>query len=167
MKLVALLAVTLVLLGMETALLRPFGLSVARADVCVVAVLFIALRCNILEGALGAAVAGYFVDVLSGQPSGLPIFTSVFIFWLARLVAPFVEAKKALPFAALAVPIDLAYNFTVWGLSLIGTAQGNRLAMLKALPLTAILTAGVALLMWPLLRKVDSLFEKPDTGLLR
>lgn len=168
MKLLALLTLALLLLALETALLRPLGLSVARADVGVAVVLYLALRSPTLEGLFGAAVVGYFVDVLSGQPSGLYVFAAVLTFLLARLVAPFVEAKRALAFAAVVAPVDAFHNLTVWGLSLVGTAPGaNRPAMLGAIPATAGLTALAALAAWPLFRKVGGLFEKPDTGLLR
>jgi len=168
MKLVALLLASLMLLAAECALLRPLGLSVARPDFGVAALLFFALRCQTLEGALGAAAVGYFVDVLSGQPSGLYVFAAVFTFLLARLVAPFVEARSALSFAALAAPIDALHNLTVWGLSLVGTAPGaNRAAMLRAVPASALLTAVAAALVWVGLKRVEGLFEKPDTGLLR
>lgn len=167
MKVAILLAATLVLLGIECALSRPAGLSIARADVGVAAVLFFALRCNALEGAFGAAAVGYFVDVLSGQPSGLFVFTAVLTYLLARFVAPFVEAKRALAFAALAAPIDSLHNLTVWALSLIATAPGaSREELLGAVPLAALLTSLAALLVWPVLKKLDAMFEKPDTGLL-
>lgn len=167
MKVVALLAASLALLGLECGLLRPLGLSVARADVGVAAVLFFALRCSSLEGAFGAAAVGYFVDVLSGQPSGLYVFAAVLTYLLARLIAPFVEAKTALAFAALAAPVDALHNLAVWGLTLLATApETGRDAMLGAIPLTAFLTALVALAIWPALRRIDAAFEKPETGLL-
>ena len=169
MKLVAYLLASLLLLAVECALLRPLGLSVARPDVGVAVVLFLALRCHGLEGALGSAAVGYFVDVLSGQPSGLYVFAAVLTFLLSRLVAPFVEAKSALAFAALAAPIDALHNLAVWVLaSLLGTAPGaDRGPMLRAVPWSALLTGLAAPLVWLALRRLEGLFEKPDTGLLR
>jgi len=168
MKVVFLLFASLVLLGAECALVRPLGLSIARADVGVAAVLFFALRCSSLEGAFGAAAVGYCIDVLSGQPSGLYVFTAVLTYLLARLIAPFVEAKRALAFAALAVPIDGLHNLAVWSLTLLGTAPGgSRGVLLSSIPSTAVLTAVAALLVWPIFKRVDGLFEKPDSGLLR
>jgi cell shape-determining protein MreD len=168
MKLASLLAASVVLLALECALLRPFCLSVARADVAVVFVLLFALRLNTLEGVVGAAAVGYFVDVLSGQPGGLPVFAAVLTFLVARFASPFVEAKGVASFAALCAPIDAFYNLTVWLLSLLGTSAGqSRAAMLRAVPATAALTALAALLLWPALRRLEAAFEKPDTGLLR
>ena len=168
MKLFTLLLASLLFLAVESALLRPLGLSVARPDVGVAAVLFFALRCHGLEGALGAAAVGYFVDVLSGSPSGLYVFAAVFTFLLSRLVAPFVEARTAVAFAALCAPIDALHNLTVWGLSLLGTVAGaDRGAMLRSVPLSAALTAVAGALVWLSFRKIEGQFEKPDTGLLR
>jgi len=168
MKLVTLVLVSLLLLAVECAVLRPLGLSVARPDVGVAAVLFFALRCHGLEGALGAAAVGYFVDVLSGSPTGLYVFAAVFTFLLSRLVAPFVEARSAAAFAALCAPIDALHNLTVWGLSLVGTVPGgDRSAMLRSVPLSAVLTAGGGALVWLAFRKIEGQFEKPDAGLLR
>lgn len=168
MKLVAIVCFSLLLLALETALLRPLGLSIARPDVGVAAVLFLALRCHGLEGALGAAAVGYFVDVLSGQPTGLYVFAGVLTFLVSRFAAPFVEARSAAAFAALAAPIDALHNLAVWGLTLVAAAPGtSRAAMLRAVPLSALLTALAALLVWPAFRRLEGLFEKPDTGLLR
>ncbi|MGC4117845.1 MAG: hypothetical protein QM765_25485 [Myxococcales bacterium] len=168
MKLVTLLLASLLFLALECAVLRPLGLSVARPDIGVAAVLFFALRCHGLEGALGAAAVGYFVDVLSGSPSGLYVFAAVFTFLISRLVAPFVEARSAAAFAALAAPIDALHNLTVWGLALLGTAPGaDRGAMLRSVPLSAALTTAAAALVWVSFKRIEGQFEKPDTGLLR
>jgi hypothetical protein len=168
MKLASLLAASLFFLALEGALLRPLGLSVARFDVGVAFVVFLALRLSTLEGAVGAAAVGYFMDVLCGQPSGLPVFAAVLTFLVARFAAPFVEAKSALAFAAVCAPIDAFFNLVVWALALVGTPPGQgRGAMLSAVPLTAGLTALAALLLWPVMRRLLGAFEKPDTGLLR
>jgi hypothetical protein len=168
MKLASLLAAALFFLALEGALLVPLGLSVSRVDVGVSFLVFFALRLNTLEGALGAAAVGYFMDVLGGQPSGLAVFAAVLTFLVARLTAPFVEAKSALAFAAVCAPLDAFYNLTAWALCLVGTPPGqSRSAMLRSVPLTAALTALAALLLWPALRRLLAAFEKPDTGLLR
>lgn len=167
MKLLTLWLVCLALVATECALLRPFGLSSARADVHVAVIVFLALRCTTLEGAFGAFAAGYVVDALSGLPTGLYVFTSVLAFLIARLLAPFVDVKKAGAFALLAALVDSLHNLAVWGLALLGTApEADRGAILQAIPLTAGLTAVAALVAWPLLTRAEALFKKPETGLL-
>lgn len=167
MKVIALSLACLAAVAAECALLRPFGLSIARAEVHVAVILFFALRCHTLEGALGSFAAGYFIDVLSGQPSGLYVFTAVLTFLLARFVAPFVDVRTAKGFAPLAAAIDVMHGLIVWGLvSLVTPAEQSRDAMLGSVLATAGLTAIAALLIWPVLRSIENFFRKPETGLL-
>ncbi len=167
MKLATLIVACLALVALECAALRPFGLSVARADLAVAVVLFFGVRCQTLEGAAGSFAAGYFVDLHSGQPSGLYIFTAVLTYLVARLVAPFVEVRSARRFALLAAAMDVAHNLAAWGLLAAGGAPDvNRSEMLSAIPLTAALTAVAATLIWPVLRWIEAVFKKPETGIL-
>lgn len=168
MKLATLITACLALVAVECAALRPFGLSVARADLAVAAVLFFGVRCQTLEGALGSFAAGYFVDLNSGQPTGLYIFTAVLTYLVARLVAPFVEVRSARRFALLAAALDLLHNLAAWGVLSAGAAPElvDRGEMLSAIPLTAALTAAGAALAWPLLRGIEAAFKKPETGIL-
>lgn len=163
MKLIALSAIALVLLAMECALLRSLRLSIARADVGVVLVLFFALRCSVLEGAIGGAAVGYLVDVLSGQPSGLYIFTAVLTFLFSKFIAPLAEIRSATAFAFLAGGLDALHNLTAFGLVRLSSQGGvSYTAMLYAIPASAGLTMLAGWLIWPLLTKIDSLFKKPD-----
>lgn len=165
MKLVSFAALCLLLLSVEVALLPLFDLSVARPDVAVVMVVFLALRAQPLEGAVGSALAGYFVDVLSGQPSGLYVFTAVLVFLVCRLVVPFVEVRSAWGFALVLLGVDALHNLLAYGLLAVATS-GNpgRAAMLHAVPKSAMLTAVSALLLFRPLHAVDALFNKPESG---
>lgn len=168
MKLATLAIACLAMVAIECAALRPLGLSVARADVAVAAVLFFGVRCQTLEGALGSFAAGYFVDLHSGQPTGLYIFTAVLTYLVARLVAPFVEVRSARRFALLAAGMDVVHNLAAWALLSTGAAPDvHRGEMLSAIPLTAALTAAAAALIWPVLRWLEAVFKKPETGILR
>jgi rod shape-determining protein MreD len=167
MKVVLISLVCLAMVAVECAILHPFGLSIARADVHVAIVLFLALRCQTLEGTVGSFMAGYLVDSLSGEPSGLYVFSSVLTFLLARLLAPFVEVRSVKGFVFLAGAVDLLHNLSVLGLSKLlavpGVSQGP--SFLAIWP-TAGLTMAAALLAWPLLRAIETLFKKPESGLL-
>jgi rod shape-determining protein MreD len=168
MKLCLMLMACLGLTAVECAVMLPLGLSVARIDVAVAVVLFLALRSPTLEGAMGSFAAGFFVDVLSGQPSGLYVFTAVLTFLLSRLAAPFVDVRSAGGFALLAALVDALHNFAAWGLVLLAPLQGaGRTPMLAGIPLSAVLTALASLAVWPLFLRIEGLFRKPDTGLLR
>ncbi|MGI5862743.1 MAG: hypothetical protein ACOX6T_11895 [Myxococcales bacterium] len=166
MKVVLISLACLALVAVECALLRPLGISVARADVHVVFVLFFALRCQTLEGALGAFAAGYFVDVLSGQPSGLYVFTSVLTFLLARLLAPFVDVRSVKGFVPLAAVIDLLHNLAAIGMLSLASPSTRLGPVFSAMWPTAGLTMLAALLVWPLLKAIEGIFKKPERGLL-
>jgi hypothetical protein len=167
MKVISLTLACLILLALECALLRPLGWSVARFDVSVALVVFLALNCQTLEGAFGSFAAGYMLDAVSGLPSGLYVFTAVLTFLLARLVSPFVEVRGPVSFAALAAGMDALHNLAAWGLVLLGSDEGiDRSAMLGGVLPSAALTALVAPLLWLVLRRIEASFEKPETGLL-
>ncbi len=163
MKLIAISVLALLLLAVECALLRSLRLSIARADVGVVLVLFFALRCPVLEGAIGSAVIGYLVDVLSGQPSGLYVFTAVLTFLFSKFVAPLAEVRSTTVLAALAGCLDVLHNVTTFGLVRLSGQRGvSYLSMVGAICASAGLTFLTGWLIWPLLKKIDALFKKPD-----
>ena len=165
MKLLCITAFCLLLLALESALLHVFGLSIVRADVAVAVVVFLSLRAQALEGAVGSFFAGTFVDILSGAPNGLYAFTAVLIFLIGRFVGPFVDVRGSLGFALLLLAVDAVHNAIAWGLICLGTGTtASWSAMLYAIPATAALTAGCALLMWRPLRSIDAAFSKPDNG---
>jgi len=166
MKVLFISLASLALVAVECALVRALGLSVARIDVHVAVVLFLALRCQTLEGAAGAFAVGYFFDVLSGQPSGLYVFSAVLIFLVARLLSPFVDVRSAKGFAPLAAAVDLLHNLAAVWLATIGAQGISRAAAFGAIWPTAALTALAALGVWPLLRSIENLFKKPERGLL-
>jgi hypothetical protein len=167
MRFIALSIVSLILLSIECAVLRPLGLSVARADVGIAAILFFAVRCPTLGGALASASIGYFVDILSGQPSGLYIFSAVLTFLISKFIAPFVEIRSAIGFGVLVGAVDAFHNLAAYGLVVLGTHPGtSRGPMLYAIPLTAGLTTIAAIATWPILRRTDAIVRKPDTGLI-
>jgi len=167
MKLVLVTLLTVLLLAVESALLRPLGVGPARLDLQVAIILFLALHGSTLEGAFGSFLVGCLVDLYSGQPSGLYAFSSVVVYLGGRLVAPFVDVRSAWRFAPLAGVLDLLHNLVAWSLVLFTTAGGaDRSAMLAAMPTTACFAALAALALWPLLNRLERLFKKPERGLL-
>ncbi len=167
MKVASITLAGLVLLALECALLRPMGFSVARFDLEVAVVVFLAINCQTLEGALGSFVAGYMLDAVSGLPSGLYVFSSVLTFLIARLASPFVEVRGVLSFAALVGGMDALHNLLAWALTLVGTPEEvSRSAMLSGVLPSSVLTALASPLVWLLLSRIESAFKKPETGLL-
>lgn len=168
MKLLVTILVALVLLAVETALLPAFGFSIARFDVSVAVVMFLVVRAQTLEGAVGSFFAGYFLDVLSGQPTGLYAFTAVLMFLIGRIFAPLADVRSAVAFVPLVFVADLLHNLLTWMLVSLATPEGiSRSAMLGGLFATAALTALVAAPIWLLLARLEKALTKPETGLLR
>ncbi len=167
MKLLLTILVALVLLAVQTAVMRAFGFAIARFDVSLAVVMFLAVRAQTLEGAVGSFFAGYFLDLLSGQPTGLYAFTSVLMFLFGRVFAPLADVRSAPAFAILVFAGDLLHNLVAWGLVSLATPEEiSRSAMLGGLPASAALTAMAAIPVWLILAKIEKAFSKPETGLL-
>lgn len=168
MRLVATVLLALVLLTVESVVVRAFGWSVTRVDVTVVLIAFLALRASALEGAFAAFIIGYMLDSMSGSPTWLYTFLAVLIFLFGRLGASLVDVRTAASFALFCLGADVGHGllavFFSWLVSKQGSASG---ALLSALPLQVALTALVAVLLYPLLRRLDPGSERPEVGALR
>lgn len=66
MRFLSFSALALVLLSVESVLVRSFGFEVARVDVGLALVVYAALRATTLEGAFSAFSVGYLLDVFVG-----------------------------------------------------------------------------------------------------
>lgn len=168
MRLVATVLLALVLLTVETVLVKAFGWSVVRVDVTVVLLAFLALRASTLEGAFAAFFVGYMLDSMSGSPTWLYTFLGVLIFLLGRIGRAIVDVRTPASFALFCMGADTVHGllavFFSWLASREGFATG---ALLSALPLQVFLTGIAAVLLYPLLRRVDPGSDRPEVGALR
>lgn len=157
----------LLLLAVESVVVRYLGLSVARIDVTVALVVFLAVRASVVEGAISAFTVGYLLDVLGGRPTGLFTFLAVLIFLLVRLGSALVEVRSAAQFIAFSAAADLLHGllgaFFTW---LTSRGGASAAAPLSGLLPQVLLTSLAALLMWPLLRKIDPGSDRPEAGAL-
>jgi rod shape-determining protein MreD len=157
----------LVLLSIESVLVKYLGLSVARIDVTVLIVAFLAVRANTLEGAVSSFALGYMLDLMSGQPTGLFTFLAVLVFLLGRIGGSLVDIRSPISFATFAVGMDLVHallsSFFTWMTS----KGGGSVLPGWSLLLQIGLTGAASLLLFPLLRKVDPGRERPEIGALR
>jgi rod shape-determining protein MreD len=160
-------ALAIVLLSVESVVVKYLGFSVVRIDVTVVIIAFLALRAGTLEGAFAAFAVGYLLDLMSGQPTGLYTFLAVLVFLLGRLGSSLVDVRSAASFAVFAVGMDVTHSllasFFMW-LTSRGVGVGFSLSSLVA---QMLLTGLAALLLYPLLRKMDPGSERPEVGSLR
>lgn len=160
------LAAAFLLVAAECALVRPFGFAVVRPDLHVASIVFLALRFPTMQGVIGAALVGFWVDALSGQPTGLYAFASVIAYLVARVAAPFFTAATPLTYVPLVGVAVLVHNLIVTGSTLLtfhGDDQARRL--LDALPWSALVAMGGAALAWVVFVLLDRPFKKQETGI--
>jgi len=164
----ATVGLALLFLSIEAVVTRQLGLEVTRLDVTLALVVFLGLRAATLEGAFAAFAIGYLLDVFTGRPTGLYPFLAVLTFLLTRMLSSFVDARARALFALLCGASALVHGllaaFFSW---LTSTASGGTIISLTGLPLQALLCAVAAALLWPLLRKLDPAYERPQAGMLR
>jgi rod shape-determining protein MreD len=160
-------ALALVLLAVESVLVKHLGLEVTRVDVGLALVVFAALRATALEGAITAFSIGYLLDVFSGRPTGLYPFLAVLAFLVVRGAGTVVDGRSRPMYALLAAGATLGHAllavFFGWLTSPSG-AVGFR--SLWGLPVQMALTAGVGLALWPLLIRLEP-GDRPTPGVLR
>ncbi len=161
-------ALALLLLVVESVLVKYAGWEVTRIDVTVVLVVFLALRANLVEGAFASFVVGYLLDVMSGRPTMLYVFLAVLTFLLARMAASLVDVRTLPSFLLLVGAADAGHSllavFFTWMTSKEGFVATQSLLVLV---LQALLTAAAAALLWPLLRRIDPGTDRPEAGALR
>jgi len=109
MKFLVTVLLSLLLLSIESVVVKYLGLTVSRIDVTVAIVAFLGLRASLSEGALSSFCVGYLVDLMSGQPTGLYTFLSVFTFLICRLAGTLVDIRSGPSFALFAAAADLGH----------------------------------------------------------
>ncbi|MHB8875231.1 MAG: rod shape-determining protein MreD [Myxococcaceae bacterium] len=168
MKFLLTVGLALVLLTVESVAVKYLGLTVTRIDVTVTLVVFLALRAGTIEGAISAFTVGYLLDVMSGNPTGLYPFLAVLIFLLARLGAALVDARSLFAFALFTAGADFGHGLLAALFTWLTSKEGSvPTASLSGLPLQLALTVTAAVLLWPLLRRIDPGQERAPLGLLR
>lgn len=167
MRFLAFSTLALLLLSVESVLVKTFGFEVTRIDVGLALVVYVGLRATTLEGAFSAFAVGYLLDVFTGRPTGLYPFLAVLIFLLVRAAGQLLDGRSrasyALFVAAATVGHALLAVFFSWLTSRSGS--GNVLS-LSGVPLQVVLTTAAGALMWPLLKKIEP-GERPEPGVLR
>ncbi len=167
MKFATTVILTLVLLTLESVVVKYLGFSVSRIDVTIAIVAFLSLRASMLEGAFSSFAVGYLLDLMSGHPTGLYTFLAVFVFLMARLAASLVEVRSAFLFLMFTMAADLGHGLLAVFFSWLTSRDADFGSALSALPMQVALTGTAALCLYPLFRKIDSGGERAEVGLLR
>lgn len=160
-------AIALLLLCLESVVVRQFSMPLTRIDVTVVLLVFLALRANLLEGAFSAHVVGYLLDVMSGRPTGMYTFLAVVLFLAVRVVGALVDARSLFLFSVFTVGASLTHGVLAVLLSSVSSQTGSAWAGLSGLPTQAFLSLLFAIGLWPVLLKVDPGRDRPEAGVLR
>jgi rod shape-determining protein MreD len=165
-KFLAFSALALLLLSVESVLVKTFGFEVTRIDVGLALVVYAGLRCTTIEGALSAFSVGYLLDVFTGRPTGLYPALAVLVFLFVRAAGMLVDGRSrgayALIVAAATVGHALLAVFFSW---LTSASGGGHVLSLSGVPLQVVLTTVAGTAMWPLLKKIEP-GERPEPGVL-
>ena len=156
MRVLFAVGLALLLLSVESVVVKYLGLTLARIDVTVAIVAFLSLRSGLLEGAAGAFAVGYLLDLMSGRPTGLYTFLAVLTFLLGRIARSLVEVRGALGFAVFALAVTWLTSKT-WGMGALSPA---------GLPLEVLLTGAAALCLYPVLQRFGPVAERAEPGLI-
>jgi hypothetical protein len=164
MKFLVSVALALVLLTLESVLVQRAGLVLSRIDVTVVLLCFLALRASLLEGACSAFAVGYLLDLMSGQPTGLYTFLGVFIFLAGRLVHSLLDVRGPVAFVLFTMGADVAHGLLSAFFSWLTVKDGSATAVLPGLPLQVALTGAAAVVLHPILRRLEPRQDRTQVG---
>lgn len=160
-------ALCLLLLPVEAALLPFLGLSTARADLAVCAVLWLAVaQDGVLEGAVGAYVCGTVADLLYAVHPGLYALLSLLLFTLVRIFAGALDVRGPAGFSLLCALGSLLEAAFARGLFEV-VGQSWPADALPGILGGALLTGLCAAPVWWLLQGISRRLEREDASLLR
>lgn len=163
------LALALVLAAIQASFLRFVGGGAFTVALLVPVVVYLGFHATNVEGALGAALTGWVLDVMAGGPPGLLTFLCMALFLGSRMAGAALDIHGKGGFAA----ASGVGTFCVGAGALLLTryvspaesAPGARV-LLRVL-LESVTAAPASLLVLAAMRRIDALLEKEEPGLLR
>jgi rod shape-determining protein MreD len=159
----------LLLASVQAALLRFLGGGAVHVALALPIVVYLGLHAGNVDGAVGALGVGYVVDLMAGGPKGLMTFLAVALFLFSRLVGAALSVQGATGFAVLSAVGTFIYGFAALlvtrAVSPAESAPGA--GLLWRVLVEAILTGALSPLVALAMRRVDGLFAREETGLLR
>ena len=166
MRFFAFSLLALLLLSVESVLVKTFGFEVTRIDVGLALVVYVALRSTTVEGALSAFSVGYLLDVFTGRPTGLYPALAVLVFLLVRGAGVVVDGRSRGSYALLVAVATFGHALLALFFSWLTSATGGQSLSLSGVPLQVLLNTLAGVAMWPLLKKIEP-GERPEPGVLR
>ena len=153
-----------VLLAIAESIL-PFlvHLRVARVDLLLVVVLYLALHDDVMEGAALSAVAGYLSDLTSATPAFLYTFLAVLTFTVLRMVGSGLKTEGGAQSAVVAFGTSVAHAVLATVVFGFFTGAGIHLQV-WAIFWSALGTGLLAPLVFAVLRRLDSGFFNAEVN---
>lgn len=157
----------LLLLSLESVLVKTFGFEVTRIDVGLALVVYAALRATTVEGAFSAFAVGYLLDVFTGRPTGLYPALAMLVFLLVRAAGLVLDGRSRASYALFVAVATVGHALLAVLFSWLTSASGSgHVLSLSGVPLQVVLTTLAGVAMWPLLKKIEP-GERPEPGVLR
>ena len=169
MRPVTAFAAALVLVAVQAALLRYVGGGAFSIALAVPIVVYLALHGGNVDGALGAAAVGYVMDLMAGGPKGLMTFLAVALFLVSRLAVAALSIHGKTGFAILsgAGTLFCGVGALILTRSVSPAESAPGFALLGRMAVEALLTGLLSPLVLLGMRRLDGLFAREETGLLR
>ncbi|MBN1947276.1 MAG: hypothetical protein JW797_16525 [Bradymonadales bacterium] len=138
----------------ETVLLRVFGVLVHVPELAVALVVYVACRRNFAVGAACTLIFAAVADLCWGGPRGYYAFGLTLIFFLASLLHLWGTPRRAVSLALWVIPATwLTDAFALLSIAIFRRESPPFNALVTIAPITALLTAAVALpIFWIALR---------------
>ncbi|MEW5738307.1 MAG: hypothetical protein AB1938_05240 [Myxococcota bacterium] len=166
MKFLAFSGLALLLLSVESVLVKFLGLEVARIDVGLALVVWVALRATTVEGAFSAFAVGYLLDVFTGRPTGLYPFLAVLIFLLVRGAGQLVDGRSRPGYALFVAAATFGHALLALFFGWLTSRGGGAGSSLSGVPLQVILSTVAGAVLFPLLVRIEP-GDHPEPGVLR
>jgi rod shape-determining protein MreD len=159
----------LVLATVQAALLRFLGGGAFHLALALPIVVYLGLHAGNVDGAVGALAVGYVVDLMAGGPKGLMTFLAVALFLFSRLVGAALSVQGATGFALLSAVGTFLYGVAALLITRAVSPEESApgLGLVGRVLVEAILTGALAPPIAMVLRRVDGLFVREESGLLR
>jgi rod shape-determining protein MreD len=166
MKFLAFSGLALLLLSVESVVVKFLGFEVARIDVGLALVVWVALRSTALEGAFSAFAVGYLLDVFTGRPTGLYPFLAVLTFLLVRAAGQLVDGRSRGGYVLLVAAATFGHALLAIFFGWLTSRGGGAGVPLSGVLLQVLWATVAGAGLFPLLRRIEP-GEHPEPGVLR
>lgn len=169
MKPLAHVAFALLLAALQAALLPWLGGGAWPVALLAACVVHVGLHGGNVDGSISAAGVGYVMDLMASTPKGLMTFLAVLLFVAVRAVSAAVDVRSRSAFALLSGlgALFLSTGATVLLRNVAVPEAAPGAVLVPRMLVEALLTAAAAPAVLVALRRLDAMFHREETGLLR